>query len=235
MPDQLSTGPKRNTKPKQKIEKNKIMKSQKQIRILLALNIAGSVGLLIWWSMFPVLLPLADTSQNFQEMILDSNWTVINLLGLLSSLLLCLGLPGIFLAQHMHFKMYGYLGLLLACTGLILFTAIQYYETLIWPAAAQINPVLLHSNGALVSGDSGVVAGLLISAIVMGSGYVLLGIAALRIKKYKKTAIWLLMVGAVVFGNGIVFPVRTIGLVLFVIGTFWLSVLIRKQAKNQTL
>ena len=211
------------------------MKTQQQISILLSLNIAGSVGLLIWWVMFPVLLPIADASQNFQEMILHSNWTVINLVGLLSAIMLCLGLPGMFLSQHLHFKMYGYLGLLLACTGLILFTAIQYYETLIWPAAAKVNAELLQSDGALVSGNSAVVAGLMVSGIVLGSGYVLFGISALKTRLFRKIAIWMLMIGATVFGNGIVFPVRTLGLILFVSGTIWLSVKIRKNLTHQTL
>jgi hypothetical protein len=209
------------------------MKTQKQIQILLNLNIAGSVGLLIWWIMFPVLLPIANASQSFQNLVLDSNWTAINLLGLLSCLVLCIGLPGIFLAQYRQFRMTGFLGLILACTGLILFTAIQYYETLIWPAAAQLNPELLHSDGALVSGNSSVLAGLLISGIVLGSGYVLFGFAALKTKKFNKAGIWLLMVGVVVFGNGIIFPVRTIGLILFISGTIWISVQIRKTMPKQ--
>lgn len=211
------------------------MKSQNQIRILLSLNIAGSVGLLTWWILFPVLLPVGEASQNFQNLVLDNNWTAINLVGLLSCLLLCLGLPGIFLARHRHFKWYGFWGLLIACTGLILFTAIQYYETLIWPAAAQIYPEMLHAKGALVSGNSAVVTGLVVSGIVLGSGYVLFGITALKTRLFKKVAIWMLMIGAVVFGNGIVFPARTIGLILFVAGTIWLSVSIRKQLTHQTL
>ena len=200
------------------------MKSQKQIKILLIINIIGSIGLLIWWLLFPVLLPVADASQNFQDLILDNNWTAVNLVGLLSCLLLCTGLPGFFLAHYNDFKPYGFWGLLLACTGLILFTAIQYYETLLWPAAAQVNPGLLHSDGALVAGNSAVVSGLLISGIALGSGYVLFGTAALKTNLYKKAALWLLMAGAVVFGNGIVFSVRTIGLLLFTGGTVWLSV-----------
>jgi len=208
------------------------MKTQKQIRILLSLNIAGSVGLLIWWILFPVLLPVANASQNFQDLILDSNWTTINLLGLLSCILLCLGLPGFFLAQYKHFRMYGFWGLLLACTGLILFTAIQYYETLIWPAAAKINPELLHANGALVSGNSAVVTGLLISGIILGAGYVLFGIAALKTGKFLKPAIWLQMAGIVLFGNGIIFTVRTIGLILFITGTIWLSFHFKKTLRT---
>lgn len=210
------------------------MKTQKQIRILSSLNIAGSVGLLIWWMLFPVLLPLENASQNFQNLVLDSRWISVNLLGLISCLFLCLGLPGIYLAHYKHFKMYGFSGLLLACTGLILFTSIQYYETIIWPAAAQINPDLLNSGGALVSGNSAVLTGLLLSGIVLGLGYIIFGIAALKTKKYPKAAIWLLMVGVVIFGNGIIFPVRTVGLGLYISGTLWLSARIRKILPEYT-
>jgi hypothetical protein len=209
------------------------MKVHKQISLLMDLNITGSAGLLIWWFLFPVILPIGDATENFQNLILDNNWTWLNLVGLVASLLLCLGLPGIYLAHLGDFSKSGFAGILLSCGGLILFTAIQYYETLIWPAAAQTNPELLQTNGPLISGNPGVLAGLLASGIILGIGYILFGMAALRTKKYNKTAILLLMTGAVVFGNGIVFPVRTIGLLLFCSGTIWLSLLIKKAQPGE--
>jgi hypothetical protein len=211
-----------------------IINTQLQIRILLSLNIAGSVGLLIWWVLFPVVLPIRDASENFQNLILDPNWTVLNLAGLVSCIFLCLGLPGIFIAHYKHFKMSGFVGILLACSGLILFTAIQYYETLIWPAAARVNPELLHTRGALVSGNSTVILGLLASGIILGAGYVLFGLTAIRTKMYSLTPLLCLMSGAVAFGNGVLFPVRTAGLILFVTGTIWLSIVTGKQLANQT-
>ena len=191
------------------------MRTNKQISILLSLNIAGSAGLLIWWCLFPVVLPIGDATNNFQNLILDANWTALNLLGLVSCMLLCLGLPGIYIAHYKNFKMSGFVGLLLACTGLVLFTAIQYYETFIWPAAAEVHPEMLQAQGVLVSGHTLVVTGLLVSGFILGAGYILFGIASLRIKMYPVMPIWLLMTGAVVFGNGILFPVRTIGLLFF--------------------
>jgi hypothetical protein len=113
--------------------------------------------------------------------------------------------------------MYGFPGLLLASTGLILFTAIKYYETFIWPAAGQINPELLEKKGAFVSGNSNVVWGLLISGIILGAGYLLFGWSAIRTKMYPLTPLLFLMSGSVVFGNSMLFPVRTGGLILFVI------------------
>ena len=210
------------------------MKTNKQIGILLSLNIAGSVGLLIWWCLFPVVLPIGESSENFQNLILDANWTALNLIGLVSCLLLCLGLPGIFLAHYKHFKMSGFIGLLLACTGLVLFTSIQYYETFIWPAAAEVHPEMVQAQGVLVSGHTLVVGGLLVSGIILGAGYILFGIASLCSKMYPAIPIWFLMLGAVLFGNGILFPVRTIGLLFFSTGIIWISVRLRRYLPKHT-
>ena len=210
------------------------MKTNKQIGILLSLNIAGSVGLLIWWCLFPVVLPIGESSENFQNLILDANWTALNLIGLVSCLLLCLGLPGIFLAHYKHFKMSGFIGLLLACTGLVLFTSIQYYETFIWPAAAEVHPEMVQAQGVLVSGHTLVVGGLLVSGIILGAGYILFGIASLCSKMYPAIPIWFLMLGAVLFGNGILFPVRTMGLLFFSTGIIWISVRLRRYLPKHT-
>lgn len=198
------------------------MKPQSIIRILGVLSFTGSIGLLIWWFLFPAFLPVSDAADNFQNMILDNNWIAMNLIGLISALLLCMGFPGFYLRYHQKLNVSGFIGLILACTGLILFICIQYYETIIWPAAARIYPELVQTRGALVSGNSTVVAGLIVSGVILGAGYILFCISALRKKVFPKIPVWFLLVGAPVFGNGIVFPVRTIGLLLFSAGTIWL-------------
>lgn len=193
------------------------------------LSIIGAIGLLIWWFLMPIFLPIADSSDNFKNLILDNNWLPINIIGLISTLLLTLGFPGFYLKNHEKFNKLGFYGLIIASIGLILFTSIQYYETLLWPAAAKINPELLQVKGALVSGDLGVVVGLISSGAFLGIGYILFGISALKTNSYPKIPLWFLIIGAPVFGNGIAFPIRTVGLLLFCFGTIWLSRSIQKD------
>ena len=207
------------------------MRTNRIIKTEGILSIIGAVGLLIWWILMPVLLPIIDSADNFQNLILNNNWVPINIIGLISTILLTLGFPGFYLKNHEKFNKLGFYGLIIASSGLILFTSIQYYETLLWPAAAKINPELLQVKGALVSGDSGVVAGLISSGVLLGIGYILFGISALQTKSYPKIPLWLLIIGAPVFGNGIAFPIRTIGLLLFCIGTIWLAVSLQPKAK----
>ena len=195
----------------------------------------GGIGLIIWWLMTPLFLPVADSTNNFQAMILDKDWVFINLIGLVSVILIALGFPGFYLKEFDKLNKSGFIGVILASTGLILFACIQYYETLIWPAAAEIDPELLDIKGALVSGNSHVAAGLLVSGAFLGLGYILFGISALRSKSFPKLPVWFLIVGAPVFGNGILFPIRTLGLILFSAGTIWLANCIRKDSKKSYL
>lgn len=199
-----------------------------QFRILLNLNILGSIGLMIWWILFPVLLPIGEAADSFQTLILDSNWVGVNLIGLIACFLLTIGFPSIYLVFRKEFKFYGFIGMLMASAGLIQFTAIQYYETFIWPAAAAVNPELLETSGPLVSGDPALFISLMVSGALLGIGYLLFGISAIKTGKYKQAALWLFMIGAIVFGNGIAFPIRTVGLILFCTGTIWLSINIKK-------
>ena len=199
------------------------------VRIEGMLSIIGAAGLLLWWFLMPVFLPIIDASDHFQNLILNHNWVWINLIGLMSTLLLTIGFPGFYLKNRENFNNLGFYAVIITSIGLILFTCIQYYETLLWPAAAKINPELLQVDGALVSGDQGVAIGLIGSGAFLGIGYMLFGISALRIKSYPKIPLWFLMIGALVFGNGIVFTLRTVGLLLFCIGTIWLSSSIRKN------
>jgi hypothetical protein len=199
------------------------MKTKNLIKIEGLFSLIGGIGLLIWWIMMPVFLPIADSANNFKNLILDNNWIVINIIGLISVILLTIGFPGFYIKNYEKFNKLGFVGLILASAGLILYTCIQYYETLIWPAAAQINPELVQVKGALVSGDSIVVAGLLVSGAFLGIGYILFGISALQTKSFSKIPLWFIIIGAPVFGNGIIFPIRTVGILLYCAGTIWLA------------
>ena len=87
----------------------------------------------------------------------------------------------------------------------------------------------MENGGVLLNGDPGIVAGLLGSGILLGAGYILFGISALRSKIFPRIPLWLLILGAPLFGMGVLFPLRTLGLVLFCAGTIWLALELRKD------
>ena len=106
-------------------------------------------------------------------------------------------------------------------------------HTLFAQAAAATNPGLVMVDGALVSGNTGVVGGLLVSGIFLGAGYILFGISALRSNLLPRIPVWMLIIGAPLFGNGMMFTVRTIGLLLFAAGTIWLAITLIKRSPSK--
>ena len=205
------------------------MNAKKIIRLEGLMSLLGSIGLFIWWFAMPLFLPLAGAVDNFQNLVLDPQWTALNLIGLIAVIFLALGFPGFYLKNFNKQRSLGFISLLLACTGLILYACIQYYETLIWPAAARVNPELVENGGVLLNGDPGIAAGLIGSGILLGAGYILFGISALRGRTYPRVPLWFLITGAPLFGMGVLFPLRTLGLVLFCAGTVWLALELRKE------
>lgn len=191
--------------------------------ISLYANMIGVVLLLLWWFSMPVFLPVSEATEDFSKMILDVDWIWVNTIGLIAVLLLTFGFPVYYLKAFGKYDKMGLIGLILSILGLILYACVQYYETLIWPAAGQLNPELIQVDGALVSGNMAVAAGLLVSGAILSLGYILFGISALRNKIHPRIPLWLLIIGAPLFGVGIAFMIRTVGIILFGIGTIWLT------------
>ena len=198
------------------------------IRLAGLANIIGGILLIIWWTSMPVFLPVFDVAENFKDMVLHPCWVAVNMTGLISVLILALGFPGFYLARFERYGKWGFAAMILAVSGLILYTSIQYYETLIWPAAASQYPDMVQVEGVLVSGNTLVMAGLIISGAILSLGYILWGLMSLKNHAYPKIPSWLFVVGAPLFGVGIIFPVRTIGIILFCSATIWNGIHIRK-------
>jgi len=105
-----------------------------------------------------------------------------------------------------------------------MFACIQYYETFLWPVVARYNPELLKLDGPLVFGDKLILVPLIISGVMLGLGYIMLGIDLLSNRALPKLAVIMLMFGALVFGNGVVFPIRTLGLLILSSAMIWIGV-----------
>jgi len=126
------------------------MEMKKIINLEAFLSMAGSIGLFVWWFAMPLFLPLADAEDKFRNLVLDPQWTPVNLIGL-------------------------------------------------------------------------------VAVIFLALGYILFGISALRRSSYPRIPLWFHITGAPVFGLGVLFPLRTMGLPVFCTGTFWLAIKITKD------
>ena len=189
---------------------------------------AGAVLLILWWFATGILLV---NSSNFADSIMHPAWLPINIPGLLACILICLGLPTLLQTGSVASQVsdveqkyserslrwsgrFGRWGLFTSQTGLILFASVQYYETFLWPVAAKYDKKLVESGGKLVFGDILVAAPLLASGLILTLGFLFL-LLYLKRKDGERAWPWTLFAGALLFGSGLIAPVRTLGLLLF--------------------
>lgn len=177
--------------------------------------IAGSL-LLLWWILMGIMLPQAEAMENFNLIVTHSNWIPINIIGFISVLIFSISLFLLYKIISEQLNKTGFIGFILGEIGIIWFACIQYYETFIWPLVGQLHPELVKIEGALVFGNYLLMVPLIISGLVLGIGYLLFCIDLLKHNIIQRHIVWFLLIGVLLFGNGIMIPIRTIGLILLV-------------------
>ena len=65
--------------------------------------------------------------------------------------------------------------------------------------------------------------------VILSVGFILFGVAYWRAKVFPRWAITFFTLGAVLFGIGMAIPIRTLGLVLWVIGWGWMGYLLWRE------
>lgn len=207
------------------------MNEEKLLRLSGFACLLTAILLPSWWVSLGLFLPVKETSENFDLIVIHPNWIPVNIIGLLGTIVWAFSLLGLNLYQWKDSRIFGFIGFVLAEVGIILYACIQYYETFIWPVVAQYNPTLVKFDGALVFGDAVILIPLIISGVILAIGHVLLGIDLLRRRVFPSFIVLMLIIGAVVFGNGVVFSIRTVGIVFFTIAMLYIGSKIYKSNK----
>ncbi len=176
---------------------------------------------------------------DFAASILHPAWIPVNCMGLLGCITLNLGIPSLLPGKRPRGETSTNAGrqltlvssedgpsvtpgVLISQIGAILFAAIQYYETFLWPVAASMDSSMVAVQGPFVFGDLRVSIPLVLSGLILTVGFFLLMIELIR-SGQKKTWPSLLFIGVLLFGMGMIVPVRTIGLMLMTAGLFHYS------------
>ena len=110
------------------------------IRIEATISSIGGIGLLVWWFLMPILLPIADAADYFQNLSLIATG-VCKCNRIMFSLIIDFGFPGFYL--RLSNLLLGFIGMMVTITGLILYTCIQYYETIICQRQLKLIPGFL--------------------------------------------------------------------------------------------
>ena len=196
--------------------------------------IAGSL-LLVWWILMGIMLPQAEAKESFDVIVTHSNWIPINIIGFMAVLIFAISLFLLYKTISEHLSKTGFFGFILGEIGIIWFACIQYYETFIWPLVGELHPELVKIDGALVFGNSIVMIPLILSGLVLGIGYLLFCIDLLKHNIVPKLVVWFLLIGVILFGNGLIAPIRTIGLILLVYSLIRVGLLQYREKLTSTV
>jgi hypothetical protein len=192
----------------------------KILNILLAVS---GMLLIVWWLLVG-LQWLTASDGSLATLVLTPSWLPINIVGLLSCLLLILGLTGILTGTSSVLGTFGFVGIAISVSGAALFTALQFDEAFMWPLLAVHAEEFLEIDGPMFS-DPAFSSSYLVMGVLFAVGFVLLALQSLRRRIFPVIPSLFLLVGSVLFAGGILIPamIRTVGVILFGTALIWIG------------
>jgi hypothetical protein len=207
------------------------MKKESTTNVLSTLLAVSGMLLIIWWLLLGLSQIAGGGGDSLAKLALTSSWVPINIAGLLSTLLLILGLIGILTGNTSELGALGFVGVVLSISGAALFTALQFDETFVWPLLATHAEGLLEIEGPMFT-DPAFVASYLVMGIVFAVGFVFVAAQSLKHRIFPVVPSVFLLAGALLFAGGILVPViiRTIGVVLLGVSLIWVGFKNKKRS-----
>ncbi|MEE9514200.1 MAG: hypothetical protein V3V46_08980 [Anaerolineales bacterium] len=198
------------------------------------LNLIAGILLFIYWYAFALFLPYRELSTTLSILVSNRNWSWINSLGVLGALAGLLGQAGIFMIQITSINWYASVGFYVAVAGTTLLVGTMLWETALWPILQKHDEALLDFQGPIYSSKV-FLRFFVVSGLIFGAGYVLVGIGIVQAGVLPPTAGIMLAIGAPTFGLGMMFGkyqvyVRSVGVTLMSIGLIWLALAMVSQA-----
>lgn len=194
-------------------------------------NLASGILLFLFWYLYAILMPYSQLDTTLSLLVLNKNWTFVNLLGSLGALLGTVGLVGLFISMQGQLSKIATWGFVIALIGSILMFITLVRDTLLWPILAQHDPSLLDFNGPIYTSKA-FVPFFIFSGVVYTVGYVIFGLAIANSGLYPLWAGHLFAWGALLFGLGAAFGdlqvhIRSAGITALSAGLIWLGYLMR--------
>ncbi len=198
-------------------------------------NIVSGVLLFLFWYLYAILMPYSQLDTTLSLLVLNKNWTFVNLLGSLGALLGSVGLVGLFISMQDQLSKMATWGFVIALIGTILMFITLVRDTLLWPILAQHDPSLLDFTGPIYASKT-FVPFFIFSGVVYTIGYVLFGLAIAKSGLYPVWAGHLFAWGALMFGLGAALGnlqvyIRSVGITGLSAGLIWLGYLMRSVLK----
>jgi len=176
---------------------------------------------------------MLPTSEPLIEWVLDADWSLLNGLALIMTVLTPLALVSLYFSQVEESGRLGFVGFLMAFIGSVLFSSVQFDEAVLWRILAEEAPALLDLAGPMFT-SPGFSTIYLIMGVLYILGFVLFGIASIRSGVFPRAAAVLLVIGVPLFAGGFLLPqlLRTVGAVLAGVGLVWMGLSMRARGRS---
>ena len=188
-------------------------------------------ALLVLFGVLPIIM--LPTSEPLIEWVLDADWSLLNGLALIMTVLAPLALVSLYFRQVEESGRLGFVGFVMAYIGAVLFSSVQFDEALIWRILATEAPALLDLTGPMFT-SPGFSTIYLLMGVLYILGFVLFGIATIRGGVFPRAAAILLIIGVPLFAAGFLLPqlLRTFGAVLAGAGLIWMGLSMRGEESD---
>ena len=192
------------------------------------INIVCAALLFLSWISIGIFMWDEIANQNFSALVQNPAWVPINIFYLIATILLLPSILGLYLVQSKQSGNLGFISFLITSLAAIWYICIQFYETFFWPLIAAESTILFQAVGFSPSNKL-IFIQLMLSGVPWLIGFILLGIISFRSNLFKKWIVLFYTIGAVLFGIGMAFPIRTIGIILFCIGMVKIGIVLLKE------
>ncbi|UCB46706.1 MAG: hypothetical protein JSV25_04605 [Spirochaetota bacterium] len=207
------------------------MKKESITNVFSIMLIISGILSIIWWLLLGISQMAGGSGGSLSQLVQSSSWIPINIIGLVALLLLVMGLMRILFDDESNLGSFGFLGFIICIFGVVLFTSLQFDETFVWPLLAKYADSLLEIEGPMFTNPA-FSAAYIIMGILYVLGFIFIAIQALRRDIFPKIPSILMIVGAPMFGAGLLVPsmVRTAGIILLGVSFAWIGFFKFKRA-----
>ena len=193
------------------------MDYQKIIRWSGLLNLIVCALFVIWWGLMGIIVISSGTFNiSTLDLVKLNGYQIQSIIGLIACVIAPFGIMGLYLPFVNRLGKNGLFGFLLSCIGIILYGCMQYDETFTWPILANKSPALLGTEGLM--SDPAYLSIFIIMGIILALGMVLFGIALWQANIFPRWSVICFVIGAILFGIGFGIMIRTLGLIIWIIG-----------------
>ncbi len=180
-------------------------------------NILCAALLTLSWFSIGIFMWNDINSGNFLAMVQNPAWIPVNIFYLIATILLIPGIIALYIKQAEKGGILGLTAFWITLLAIIWYACIQFYETFFWPIIAADSPLLFQAVGISPSNII-IYTQLMLSGIPWAAGFILFGFIAIKTEFTAKWTVWIFTIGALLFGLGMMFPIRSLGIILFSYG-----------------